>query len=174
LLAYYRMLRTKNALSHEDAIREAIVSVLMGPEFLYRIDLLDNSTSFASRPVRRAAVKTASMPARRPLSGYALASRLSYFLWSSMPDEELLRHAGAGDLQKPDVLLAQARRMLKDDRVIGFATEFAGNWLGFRHFETNNSVDRERFPSFNNDLRAAMFQEPVRYIEDAVRNDRSV
>ena len=110
----------------------------------------------------------------QPLSGYALASRLSYFLWSSMPDEELLRHAAAGDLQKPDVLLAQTRRMLKDPRVRGLATEFTGNWLGFRQFETNNSVDRERFPSFNNDLREAMFQEPVRFIEDVIRNNRSV
>ena len=85
-----------------------------------------------------------------------------------MPDEELLRHAAAGDLQKPDVLLAQTRRMLKDDRVSGLATEFTGNWLEFRHFETNNSVDRERFPSFNNDLREAMFQEPVRFMEDMI------
>ena len=76
--------------------------------------------------------------------------------------------------KRPDVLLAQTRRMLKDERVRGMATEFAGNWLDFRRFETNNSVDRERFPSFNNDLREAMFQEPVRFIEDAIRNDRSV
>ena len=64
--------------------------------------------------------------------------------------------------------------MLKDDRVRGLATEFGGNWLDFRHFETINSVDRERFPSFNNDLREAMFQEPIRFIEDAIRNNRSV
>ena len=73
-----------------------------------------------------------------------------------------------------EVLLAQTRRMLKDPRVRGFATEFTGNWLGFRHFEKNNSVDRERFPTFNNDLREAMFQEPIRLIEDALSNDRSV
>src|SRR5262249_37820545 len=112
--------------------------------------------------------------ARRPLSSYDLASRLSYFLWSSMPDEELLRHAAAGDLQSSGILLEQTRRMLKDERVRGFATEFTGNWLGFRHFGTNNSVDRERFPSFNNELREAMFQEPTRYVEDALRNDRPV
>ena len=152
LLAFYHALRTKNELSHENAIRETIVSVLMSPDFLYRFDL------------------TASAA----LSGYALASRLSYFIWSSMPDEELLRHAAAGDLRRPDVLLAQTHRMLKDSRVRGLATEFTGNWLDFRHFETNNSVDRERFPTFTNDLREAMFQEPVRYLEDAVRNNRSV
>jgi hypothetical protein len=172
-LAYYHALRTKNELSHEDAIRDSIAGVLMSPDFLYRFDLLDAGMASSGSAIRTAALKTAATPSR-PLSGYALASRLSYFLWSSMPDDELLRHAAAGDLQKPEVLLAQTRRMLKDDRVRGLATEFTGNLLEFRHFETNNSVDRERFPSFNNDLREAMFQEPIRFIEDAVRNDRSV
>jgi Protein of unknown function (DUF1592)/Protein of unknown function (DUF1588)/Protein of unknown function (DUF1587)/Protein of unknown function (DUF1595)/Protein of unknown function (DUF1585) len=159
LLAYYHGVREKNQLSHEDAIRDSIVSVLMSPDFLYRIDLLDTGT---------AALKS------QPLSAYALASRLSYFLWSSMPDDELMKHAASGDLKRPDVLLAQTRRMLKDEKVRGMATEFAGNWLDFRRFETNNSVDRERFPNFNNDVREAMFQEPVRFVEDAIRNDRSV
>jgi hypothetical protein len=163
LFAYYRTLRDKNELSHEAAIRDAMVSILMAPDFLYRIDLLEGGA---------AAARTSTHGS--PLSSYALASRLSYFLWSSMPDAELLRHAAAGDLQRADVLLAQARRMMKDERTRGMATEFAGNWLSFRHFELNNSVDRERFPAFNNDLRAAMFEEPVRFVEDAVRNNRSV
>ncbi|MES1261995.1 MAG: DUF1592 domain-containing protein, partial [Acidobacteriota bacterium] len=174
LLSYYRAIRTKNELSHEDAIRDSIVSVLMSPDFLYRIDLLDAGAAPSGSTLRNAALKTSPAVPTRPLSSYALASRLSYFLWSSMPDDELLRHAAAGDLQKPDVLLAETRRMLKDARTRGLATEFTGNWLEFRHFETNNSVDRERFPAFNNELREAMFQEPVRFIEDAVRNNRSV
>jgi hypothetical protein len=58
--------------------------------------------------------------------------------------------------------VAQARRMLKDDRARGLALEFAGNWLDFRRFEEHNAVDRDRFPSFNNELRQAMFQEPDR------------
>lgn len=174
LLAYYHTLRDKNQLSHEDAIRDAIASVLMSPDFLYRIDLLDSGMVSSRSAVHNVAFKKISGIPVRPLSGYALASRLSYFLWSSMPDDELLRHAAAGDLQKPEVLLAQTRRMLKDDRVRGLATEFAGNWLDFRHFETNNSVDRERFPMFNNDLREAMFQEPIHFIEDTIQNNRSV
>lgn len=173
LLAYYRTLRTKNQLSHEDAIRESITSVLMSPDFLYRIDLQNSDLSSSKSLTRRATVKNAASVATQPLSSYALASRLSYFLWSSMPDEELLSHAASGDLQKPDVLLAQTRRMLKDARVSGMATEFTGNWLTFRHFEKNNSVDRERFPAFNNELREAMFKEPIRLIEDVVLNDRS-
>ncbi|MDR3700311.1 MAG: DUF1592 domain-containing protein [Candidatus Sulfopaludibacter sp.] len=168
LLAYYHTIREKEGLSHEDAIRDCIVSVLMSPDFCYRIDLLD------ARTPQTGIVKTAGTMAVRPLSGYALASRLSYFLWSSMPDQELLAHAAAGDLQKPEVLLAEVHRLMKDPKAAGFATEFGGNWLEFRHFDQINTVDRERFPSFTPELRDAMFQEPIRLIEDAVHNNRSV
>ena len=161
VLSFYRTLREKNALTHEEAVRDSIVRVLMSPKFGYRVDLLDDSAKADPAPVS-------------PLSPYALASRLSYFLWSSMPDEQLLDRAQAGDLQKPEVLAAQVHRMLKDDRASGLALEFAGNWLDFRRFEEHNAVDRERFPSFTNDLREAMFQEPVRFFEDVIRNDRSV
>jgi hypothetical protein len=207
LLAYYHQLRTKNDLSHEDAIRDLIVSVLMSPDFLYRLDLssdLRHPTALnqpppnlssalgrpnreqpnRERPNRAATVKEryttipissgSSTDRSQPLSPYALASRLSYFLWASMPDDELLHHAASGDLQKPTILVSQTRRMLKDPRVLGLATEFTGNWLSFRQFETNNSVDRARFPTFNNDLREAMFQEPIRFMEDLVSNNRSV
>ncbi len=160
LLAYYHSLREKGGLTHEDAMRDSIVSVLMAPDFCYRIDLLDANAARSS--------------AVRPLSGYALASRLSYFLWSSMPDQELLAHAASGDLKNPTVLIAQTRRMLRDERMSGFATEFAGNLLDFRRFEQNNTVDRMRFPSFNNDLRQAMFDEPVRFIEDLLHNNHSI
>jgi mono/diheme cytochrome c family protein len=156
--SHYTTLRTKNELSHEDAIRESLVSILMAPDFLYRLDLQS----------RKGGNGTVA------LGGVALANRLSYFLWASMPDDELLRHAAAGDLQRPGVLLAQARRMMKDPRVRGFATEFTGNWLTFRNFEKNNSVDRQRFPEFNDDLRTAMFQEPIRLLEDALANNRPV
>ena len=64
--------------------------------------------------------------------------------------------------------------MLRDDRVRGLATEFGGNWLDFRRFEEHNSVDRERFPGFNDELRRAMFEEPIRFFLDLVQNDRSV
>jgi len=168
LIAYYRTMRTGRDLSHEDALRESMVSVLMSPDYLYRVDLLSRTPAVTPKP--------AATPVRgsQALGGHALASRLSYFLWASMPDDELLRHAAAGDLQQPAVLIAQTRRMLKDPRVRGFATEFTGNWLGFRHFEKSNSVDRERFPTFTNDLRQAMFQEPVRLIEDALTANRSI
>lgn len=164
LVSFYHTVREKNGLSHEDAIRDSVVRVLMSPKFMYRIDLKSGSTATAKN----------TGGSRVPLSGYALASRLSYFLWASMPDEELLAHAKAGDLDKPEVLKAQARRMLKDPRAEGLATEFGGNWLSFRQFETISSVDRERFPSFTNDLKEAMFEEPIHFLENVIRNDRSV
>ncbi|HUS08814.1 MAG TPA: DUF1592 domain-containing protein, partial [Bryobacteraceae bacterium] len=187
MLAYYRRLRAQSGLTHEEAIRDSIVSVLMSPDFCYRIDLLESRTGGVAprNPARSTAIQSFTAPQQTarpaaakglgtPLSGYALASRLSYFLWSSMPDEELLAHAAAGDLQKQPVLMAQIRRMLKDKRAQGLAVEFAGNWLDFRRFEQHNAVDRERFPSFNNELRQAMFEEPVRFMVDVVQNNRSV
>jgi hypothetical protein len=166
ILGYYHQLREKSNLTHEEAMRSSMVSLLVSPDFLYRADLAD--ISFGG--VRRKSDAAATLP----LSGYALANKLSFFLWSSMPDDELLARAAAGDLAKPGVLLAQVRRMLKDDRVRGLATEFGGNWLDFRHFENINSVDRERFPGFNDQLREAMFEEPVRFITDVIHNDRPV
>ena len=180
IVAYYHSLREKDGLSHEDAMRDSIVSVLMAPDFCYRIDLVEAGgrpavLALAAQQSRRASTSTPALPAgARPLSDYALASRLSYFLWSSMPDEELLARAAAGDLRKPEVLTAEARRMLQDERSLGMATEFGGNWLDFRRFEEHNAVDRERFPSFTNELREAMFQEPIRFISDVSRNNRSI
>jgi hypothetical protein len=165
LLAFYHSLREKDGLSHEDAMRDSLVSVLMSPDFCYRIDLVEAAGQGGARP---------SAGYARPLSDYAVASRLSYFLWSSMPDEALLARAAAGDLHRPEVLTAQVRRMLKDPKAVGLATEFGGNWLDFRRFEEHNAVDRERFPVFTNELREAMFQEPVRYIADVMQNNRSI
>src|SRR5687767_13871147 len=163
LRAFYKTLRA-GSLTHEDAMRDLIVNVLMSPHFNYRV----NTSAFA-RPAQNA---TADKSA--PLTDHALASRLSYFLWSSMPDAELMARAAAGDLDNEAVLIAQVRRMLKDARASRMATEFGGNWLDFRRFDEHNAVDRERFPQFSNELRAAMFEEPIRFISDVVRNDRSV
>jgi len=156
LLQFYRAARERNGLDHETAVREAIVVVLMSPEFSYRIDLVGAGEGI------------------QPLSDFDLASRLSYFLWSSLPDEELLRHAAAGDLHEPEVIATQARRMLRDPRTRALAVEFGGNWLDFRRFEEIGTVDRQRFPSFTDELRQAMFEEPVRFLLDVFRNNRPV
>jgi len=155
LLAFYREARDKDGLDHEAAMREAVVSVLMSPDLCYRIDLAGAGKDIL------------------PLSDYDLASRLSYFLWSSLPDEELLAHAAAGDLRQPEVIAAQARRMVRDPRIRALAVEFGGNWLDFRRFEEIGTVDRDRFPGFTAELREAMFEEPVRFLVDVFENNRS-
>ena len=157
-------------------MRDSIVSILISPDFCYRLDLVDGFAQADSRGAspQGSAGTPADPSARRPLSAYGLASRLSYFLWSSMPDEELLSHAASENLYKTEVLVEQVRRMMKDERVRGLATEFAGNWLDFRYFENHNAVDRERFPVFDDALRQSMFDEPIRFIEDALHNNRSV
>ncbi len=134
LLSFYRDSRERYGLDHEGAIREAIVLVLTSPKFSYRVDLVEARGGI------------------QPLSDYDLASRLSYFLWSSMPDKELLQHAAAGDLHKPEVIKAQARRMIQDPRIRALAVEFGGNWLDFRDFEQIGTVDRERFPAFSDEV----------------------
>jgi len=144
LLKFYRGLRDRDQLNHEDALRDTLASVLLSPNFYYRLGL--------------------------PRTRQELASRLSYFLWSSMPDAELLN----SDLRNPEVLKAQARRLVGDPRIRGFATEFAGHWLDFRRFEEHNAVDRDRFPQFTNELRQAMFEEPIRYLMDIARRNRPV
>lgn len=168
LLAFYRALREQDQLSHEDALRDAIASVLLSPNFCYRFDLAQSSKGAQSGERSQPGEEA------RPLSPYELASRLSYFLWSSMPDRELLAHAAAGDLARPDVLAAQTRRMLRDERVRRLAVEFGGNWLDVRRFEEHNAVDRERFAGFTNELRQAMYEEPVRFFVDVAQSNRSV
>ena len=167
LLAFYRSMRETNNLSHEEAMRDAIVSVLMSPHFCYRLDLTDGTRRPA--PTSQSAGNAVQA---MPLSDHALASRLSYFLWSTMPDAGLLAQASAGRLRTSTVLRAEIRRMLKDDRARRLATEFGGNWLDFRRFEESNTVDRERFPAFTNELREAMFEEPIRFLDEVIRNDR--
>lgn len=180
LMAFYRRLCEKDGETHEDALRDTVIAVLMSPNFLFRFDLEDGAkVAQTVEPIRIAADRTGATPPNgsipmEPLDDYALASRLSYFLWSSMPDAELLAHAKSGDLHRPDVLRAQTRRMLKDDRIRALALEFGGNWLDFRRFEEHNAVDRDRFPVFTNELREAMFEEPVRFLTDEFQENRSV
>lgn len=172
LLAFYRTLRDQDGLTHDEAIRDCLASVLVSPHFCYRIDLVEAAGSGTSGS--NAGSPSSRRVATVPLSDGALASRLSYFLWSSLPDDALLAHAAAGDLHRPKVLIAEARRMMADDRIRGLAVEFGGHWLDFRRFEEHNAVDRARFPAFNDVLRQAMFEEPVRFLQDIIQSNRPV
>lgn len=142
--------------SHEEGVRLGLAAVLVSPGFLYRS--LDNP--HADDP---GTVYT--------LSGTELASRLSYFLWSSGPDDELL--AVAGSLTDEGTLRAQARRMLADPKADAFIENFAGQWLHLRNLD-RLSIDQERFPEYDAELRRAMVTEATMYFGDVVRRDQSV
>jgi hypothetical protein len=144
--------------SYDEGICLALQGILISPHFLFRIET-DPAT-----------VKPSTI---HPLSQYELASRLSYFLWSSMPDDELRACADRQSLRNPDVLRAQVRRMLKDPRSHALAENFAGQWLQFRALESAHP-DRDRFPNFDDYLRMSMRQETEMFFDSIVRDDRSV
>ncbi|HJT35397.1 MAG TPA: DUF1592 domain-containing protein, partial [Pirellulales bacterium] len=150
----YARLRGED-LPHEKAIRLLLARVLVSPAFLYR----------AERPGPGAG--------QGPVDGWELASRLSYFLWSSMPDAELREVAAAGGLADADVLVQQARRMLRDPRVRRLATEFACQWLHIHDFENLDEKSDRHFPTFAA-LRGAMYEESIQFFTDLFQNDRSV
>jgi len=175
LRTYYRSLREQSALTHEDAMRDMVTLVLMSPDFSYRLETAEPKqvTQIAApKPSCRKPAAVATVPSTKLLSGAAMASRLSFLLWSSLPDAELSTLGANGDLLKPEALAGQVRRMLKDEKAKALSIEFAGNWLEFRRFEDHNSVDRTRFTEFTNELRQAMFEEPVRFIDDLIRNGK--
>ncbi|HZN34770.1 MAG TPA: DUF1592 domain-containing protein, partial [Pirellulaceae bacterium] len=151
---FYTGIRETGGLDHTQALRALIARILVAPAFLYRAE-----------PTQQTAGVT-------PLSDWELASRLSYFLWSSLPDDELRRAAAAGELRQPEQLAAQARRMLKDEKARRLAAEFFGQWLGFYQFDEFQGIDAGRFPEFNEPLKAAMYDEAVSFFEHIVREDR--
>src|SRR5262249_58053992 len=107
------------------------------------------------------------------VSDWELASRLSYFLWSSAPDAQLLDVAAAGKLRDPRVLVAQMKRLLQDPRVRRLAIEFGCQWLHIRGFDEMNEKSERHFPTFVG-LRADMYEEAVLFFTDLFRSDRSV
>jgi hypothetical protein len=144
--------------SFERGIQVALEAVLVSPHFLFRIEL-------DPEPLNPRAVRT--------ISDYELATRLSYFLWSSMPDDELLKLAHDGTLRKEGNLAAQVRRMLKDPKAVALVENFAGQWLQLRNLQLANP-DRKQFPSFDEELRQAMETETKLFFEAVIREDRSV
>ena len=107
------------------------------------------------------------------MSDCELATRLSYFLWSSAPDAELRAAAEAGKLHEPAELLAQTRRMLRDARVRRLATEFGCTWLHIRGFDEMNEKSEQEFPTFGG-LRGAMYEESIRFFTELFQNNRPV
>jgi hypothetical protein len=154
LRALYRKLRGEE-LPHDEAIRLTLARILIAPAFLYRLE--------TPGPGPRAA----------PVSAWELATRLSYFLWSSCPDAELLAAARDGRLSDPAALAAEARRLLDDGKVRRLAEEFACQWLQIRDFAELDEKSERHFPTFAA-LRGAMFEEAARFFTDLFQRDGSV
>ena len=146
-------------LDRESAAREVLVRILVSPHFLFKAETL---------PLAQ------TEPGDVKLSAFELASRLSYFLWASMPDWELRKAAEDGTLTHPEVLVAQTKRMLRDPKASAMAKEFAGQWLKFSGFDEKSSVDEKAFPQFTPELRADMQREVVEFFTHLVREDRKV
>ena len=153
ILASYHADRTEGA-KHDPAFRSALGRVLSSPWFLYRVE------------------QPASGPHWQPVSGDELATRLSFLLWDSIPDDEL--RAKAAKLHEPAVMEEQLRRMLKDARMRGMGEEFGARWLGVRDFVTNHGRNLKQFPEFTPTVRDALAEEPVRFFTDMFVNDRPV
>lgn len=143
--------------SFEAGIEMALSSLLVNPQFLFRIERDPTGPSGGAHRI----------------SDVELASRLSYFLWSSMPDEELLHLAAVGELSQPQVLAQQVRRMLANERSRSLVSNFAGQWLYLRNLEAA-TPDMRLFPDFDDNLRQAFRQETELFFDSVVREDRSV
>jgi hypothetical protein len=153
IIAAYQADR-KDGVQHDPAFRAALARVLSSPWFLYRVE------------------QPAQGERWQPVSGDELATRLSFLLWDSIPDDEL--RARAAKLHEPAVMEEQLRRMLRDRRMRGMAEEFGARWLGVRDFVANHGRSLKHFPEFTPALRDALAEEPVRFFEDALLNDRPV
>src|SRR6266436_240831 len=155
-LKFYKEARTDGGF--EDGIEMALRAVLVSPEFLFRVE--QDPAGVAANTAYR-------------ISDLELASRLSFFLWSSIPDDELLDAAVQGKLHTPAGLEQQVRRMLADDRSRALVTNFADQWLYLRNL-ASMTPDMRVFPDFDDNLRQAFRQETELFFESVIREDRNV
>jgi hypothetical protein len=155
LLGFYQEGRREG--SFDTGIQTALQRILASPKFVFRAER-DPDTVAPGAPYR--------------LTDLELASRLSFFLWSSIPDDELLRVAEQGRLRTPAVLSQQVRRMLADKKSSALVANFAGQWLQLRNLR-NMMPNSEEFPDFDDNLRQAFQRETELFVESIVREDRS-
>ena len=149
--------RARATRGFEGGIQAALEAVLVDPEFLFRVEANEKA---GSSGVRR-------------LTDLELASRLSFLLWSSIPDDELLQIAEAGRLSNPTVLEAQVRRMMADRRVRALVTDFGAQWLHLRNMRAVTPFVNT-FPEFDDNLREAFVRETELFLEHQLRDDRSM
>ena len=146
------------AAGFDAGIERALGALLMNPEFLFRVEA-DPADAGRGKPYR--------------VTDFELASRLSFFLWSSIPDDELLDAAERGVLNDPDELERQTRRMLADPRSYNIASNFAGQWLQLRNLSAVSPNGR-LFPDFDDNLRQAFREETERFVDSVMREDGGV
>jgi cytochrome c5 len=158
LLGFYKAGRSGGGNAFERGIQRALQRILVDPEFVFRIERVPAGVT-AGRPYR--------------LGDVDLASRLSFFLWSSIPDDELLDVAARGTLSEPAVLERQVRRMLADSRSSALVDNFAIQWLNLRKLP-GVTPNPDLFPQFDENLRQAFDQETRLFLESQLREDRSV
>lgn len=187
LRAFYAQLISADP-DHPKAIRALIARILVAPQFLYRVEPAEGNSpvvrksevgqrkSADEQPTPRLLNSELRTPNSeiKPLSNWEMASRLSFFLWSSIPDDELRRAAAAGELSERQGIERQVRRMLAEQKARRLAIEFFGQWLGFYHFDQHKGVDTSRFPEFTDDVREAMYDEAVSFFEHIIRQNRPV
>jgi hypothetical protein len=155
-MAFYR--EGKSERDFDAGIGKALSAVLINPEFLFRVEVDPDKTEAG---------------AAYRISDLELASRLSFFLWSSLPDDALLDSAIRGELRRPDVLDGHVRRMLADPRSYNLASNFAGQWLRLRNL-TSVDPNVRLYPDFDDNLRQAFRLETELFVDSVVREDRSV
>ncbi len=154
LTAIYEEARSRE-MDRESAAREVLMRILISPDFIFRLE-------------------KSEQPGVHPVDAWELASRLSYFLWSSTPDDALRKAAADGSLLRPEVLETHTRRMLAGKSSAALAEEFAGQWLKFHNFTKHSTVDAGKFPEFTPELRADMHREAKEFFGHLIRNDRPV
>jgi mono/diheme cytochrome c family protein len=164
LMAQARRVRLRGD-PFEEQIAVAIEAMLVSPNFLFRIE----KDPPAAKTVRNVALTADTYR----LNDYDLASRLSYFLWSSMPDDQLMHAAETGTLHRPEVLNAQVRRMLKDPKIGRLVQNFGGQWLQFRALESH-VPDFYKFPLWDNYMRISAVKETELFFGNIIREDRSI
>ncbi len=160
MVALFNQVRPKHD-RFTEAIKAPLIATLASPHFVYLVE----------KPAPQATDGKAATTPR--LTDYELASRLSYFLWSTMPDDQLFDLAKAGRLQDDKVLAAQVRRMLKDDRAAQFVSNFAGQWLGLRAVGTV-VPDESLYPRYDDHLQTSIVRESEAFFKHILDNDLSV
>ena len=158
LLAAYTESRRDLGRSFEASVAAGIRDMLLAPDFLFRLEFEPDGEEPGTA---------------RPISGFELASRLSFFLWSSIPDDELLAVASSAKLPDPTVFEAQVRRMLADRRSSTLASTFASQWLGLRKLQ-GFRPDPKAYPQFDSALGAAFAEETRLFLRSIMRENRSV